>query len=360
MLTAMSVHSVPEWVDFLVRAAQHAPSADNSQPWRLDWDGSRLSVRIDPVRASAGLGLDHPANLMAMGALVENLAQAIAALGLPPDALTPGPGGAREPFATITWNRSVPPPGNESATPLFRRHTNRGPYQTDPLDPALLGRVAAMTEGPLRTLVVSDRTQMKRLAGLLRAASEVRFQTEEIHRWLGTSLRFAPEAVDRGDGLDIATLLLPPGATGLLKLSLDWRRMSLLNRFGAFKLFAFLEAAMLQQSAALLLVAGPARQTGIEVAAGRLLERVWIELNHQGVAVHPYFVLSDQLHRLRTARVADPFVASVNAVAAGTAEFLESAENTVFMLLRTGFPKIEDPVRSRRLPAAATFSASNE
>ena len=262
MLAAMSVLGVPDWVRFLVSAGQQAPSADNSQPWRFVWDGKCLSVHLDPVRGGAGLGLDHPANLMAMGAVIENLAQALEVLGLPAETLQIGRGGAQEPFATIKWDGPVRLPGGEREAGLFHRHTNRGPFRTVPLAPTLAAQLAAMTEGPLRTVVVSDGEQKKRLASLLRDASEVRFQTEEIHRWLGASLRFTPEEVERGDGLDVATLLLPPGAGGLLKLSLDWRRMAVLNRFGAYKLFAFLEAAMLQQSGALLLVRVRRRESG--------------------------------------------------------------------------------------------------
>src|SRR5689334_3439847 len=103
MVAAMSTPAVAEWVRFLVAAGRQAPSADNSQPWRFVWDGERLSLRLDAVRAQQGLGSDHPANLMAIGAVIENLAQAAEAIGLPSEALHLGDGG-REPFATVTWN----------------------------------------------------------------------------------------------------------------------------------------------------------------------------------------------------------------------------------------------------------------
>jgi hypothetical protein len=359
MFVAMSTFGVPEWVRYLVRAGQQAPSADNSQPWRFVWDGKSLSVHLDPVRGGAGLGLDHPANLMAMGAVIENLAQAAEAVGLPAETLRVGHAGAHEPFATITWDGPMHLPSSEREAGLFGRHTNRGAFQKVPLDSTFATRLAAMTEGPLRTVLVSETEQKKRLAALLRGASEVRFQTEEIHRWLGASLRFAPEEVERGDGLDVATLLLPPGAIGLLKLSLDWRRMTVLNRLGAFKLFAFLEAAMLQQSAALLLVAGPSQGDGIEVGAGRLLERLWVTLNEQGLAVHPYYVLADQLFRLKAGLVSGRFVAQVTRIAHRVADFLGSADETIFMLLRVGIPKIANPIRSRRLPERVTFEFSH-
>jgi hypothetical protein len=194
------------------------------------------------------------------------------------------------------------------------------------------------------------------MAKLVRDASAARFQTEEIHRWLGRSLRFTPAEVERGDGLDVATLMLPPGAMALLRFSLDWPRMAAMNRLGAYKLFAGLEAAMLTRSAALVAVVGPAEQCGDILAAGRLMERLWIALNAAGLAVHPYFVLTDQLYRLRSNRVPAELRPAVEAIAGDVAALLGSSESTIWMLLRVGHPKVANPVRSRRLPIEATLT----
>lgn len=346
----MSVRDLPEWVDFLVRAGQRAPSADNSQPWRFVWDGGTLSLHMDEERGKAGLGLDHPANLMAMGAVIENLQQAAVALGMPTEVLSVDGTNAAGCMARITWEDPAPVQLPDPWPDLFRRHTNRGPFASTTLTEEVISQLTLMQEGPVRTLIVTRPELRKRWAGLVRDASKVRFQTEDIHRWLAGSLRFTPAEIDRGDGLDVATLLLPPGAGWLLRLSLDWQRMTTLNRFGAFRLFAFLEAAMLQQCGALVVVAGPVSGSAVEVAAGRLLERVWIALNVQGLAVHPYYVLPDQLFRLRAGRVAPHFTQAVGRITDDVAELLGSPEETALMLLRVGSPKVADPIRSRRLP----------
>lgn len=348
---------VPEWVDFLLRAGRQAPSADNSQPWRFVWDGRVLSLHMEEEQGKTGLGREHPATLMAMGAVIENLSQAAAALGMPGDALQVHAGNAEGSMATIAWDGALRVP--EGASPplaLFRRHTNRGAFSTAPLTHELVARLSSLSEGSLRTLVVNQREMMPRWGTLVREASEVRFQTEEIHRWLAGSLRFTPAEVERGEGMDVASLLLPPGGSSLLKLSLDWRRMRMLNTLGAFKLFAMLEAAMLKKCAALIAVAGPASEVGVEVGAGRLLERLWIALNEEGIAVHPYYVLPDQLYRLRAGRVAPQFQVPVGGIRERVAELLGSREDTVFMLLRVGLPEIADPIRSRRLPLEAKFA----
>lgn len=351
IVKSMSEVSLLQWVRLLVRCGCQAPSADNSQPWRFAWDGRRLTLRLDSERGESGLGADHLATLLAMGAVVENVAQAAAAMGIPGEALklfSPGSNGGS--FLAIEWNGPTNGSVDDSRLPLLRRHTNRGPFETTPLDPALLDRIATMTESNTRTMVINSLDGKRHLAKLLRDASEVRFQTEELHRWLGASLRFTPAEVARGDGLDVATLLLPPGASSLLRFSLDWRRMAMLNRFGAYKLFAALEAAMLSKSAALVAVVGSVRDPADALAAGRLLERAWIVLNDAGLAVHPYYGLSDQLYRLRAGRVDQALHSAVTAVARDVAVLIGSSHETIFMLLRTGRPTVEIPPLSRRLP----------
>lgn len=355
----MSAFTVPEWVNFLVRAAQHAPSADNSQPWRFFWDRQALSVDMDDGRGKSGLGSNHPANLMAMGAVIENLGQAAAALGIPSDTLRINPNPDQGPLVRIAWENFLETPVDSATLSLYQRHTNRGRFKVTSLDPETITDLAAMTQGAARTLILEGSDDRKYLTALVRDASEVRFQTEDLHRWLAQSLRFTPEEIERGEGLDVATLLLPPGGLGLLKMSLDWRRMAAFNRVGAFKLFAALEAAMLRHCGAFVAVLGPPSEPGVEIAAGRLMERLWIDLNSRGLAVHPYYVLPDQLYRLRAGLVGAPFQAQVAAITARTAELLQSKNETMFMLLRVGIPMIADPVRSRRLPRGSLLTLTN-
>src|SRR5512145_26459 len=66
----------------LLDAASRAPSAHNTQPWRLHWRGDRLEVRVPQERAlpavdPAGLDVLH-----GLGALLENLLLTLAQHGL--------------------------------------------------------------------------------------------------------------------------------------------------------------------------------------------------------------------------------------------------------------------------------------
>jgi len=346
------LRGVPAVVRFLAEAGGAAPSADNSQPWRFAWDKT-----LDICYRQAGgkqplLSFDHPATQLALGAVVENLAQATTAIGLPFDGASIV--GADQPLLRLTVATGVAVPPDAHLLPLFGRQTNRFPYASAALPASVLEWAREQAEGSSRCLVWNDRKDIRPLSRLVRLASEARFQTQEIHQWLGQSLRFTSDEVRRGDGLDIATLHLPPGGRQMLRLTRDWKRMQLFNRLGAYKGFARAEAAAVTKAPALLGILAP-DAPGSAMVAGRLLERVWIELNRLGVAVHPYFVITDQLYRLHRGSVPGHLTASVDRIRTSLDAMLGADARQMLMLLRIGWPKVKPP-RAMRLPLGAILA----
>ncbi|XSG84307.1 MAG: nitroreductase family protein [Methylohalobius sp. ZOD2] len=344
----MKTAYVPHWISYLVEAGRLAPSADNSQPWRFVFDGQRLALEFDETRGGE-LGSDHPAVLMAFGTVIENLVQAA----------------QHADMDTHSWEFLIPTNGQrcflkipaptrdleavEIPKTSRKRHTNRGKFARTPLSNEIISEIAQHQEGDIRVLVFSDPTAIRRLARLIRFASELRFQTKEVHRWLAQSLRFTETEIARGDGLDVNTLNLPPGGKALSKFLADWRRMAWLNRFGAYKFLAWVEAAQFTQAGAGVAIVGQDRGNAAWLNAGRLLERLWLSLNAHNLAVHPYFVLADQLHRLETGHPPPSLRLDAERLTQQTREFFDSSDETLFMLLRVG--KAKKPVRrSRRLP----------
>ena len=343
-------HRLPEVVRFLAEAGRAAPSADNSQPWRFRWDRT-FDVYVRRATSEHELlPADHPATQIALGCVIENLAQAAAAIGLPFDAAAVN-ADAEQPWARLVVDPVAAIPADARSLPLFSRHTNRFPFAASRLPPSLLAWASAQREHSAGCLVWQDRLNIRTLARLVRLASEARFQTQEIHEWLAQSLRFTPDEVARGDGLDVATLHLPPGGRRMLRATRDWRRMRLFNRFGAYKGFARAEAAAVGKAPALLAILAP-DAPGSAIAGGRLLERIWIEFNRLGVAVQPYFVITDQLYRLQCGSVPPRLVALVDKMKQGLDAMLGNDERRMIILLRAGRPKVQPP-RALRLPLGA-------
>ena len=352
-----STADVPAWVSSLVSAGSRAPSADNGQPWHFSWDGVALTLALDTPRAQAGLGADHPAVLLAMGACLENLVQAATRAGIPPAGMQFSAADGNQGLLRI----SVPPGSAAPAAVDLRdftaRHTSRVPFDRAPLPAALLQDSRNAREGQAQVAVFAEPEDIARVAGLIGSASESRFQNPEIHQWLVESLRLTEAQAARGDGLDVATLGLPPGGRLLMRLIADWGRMAFLNRFGAYKLLAKVEALSVAQCGAVIAIVSPTWGAQDMLSAGRLLERTWLLLNHQGLAVHPYFVLSDQLYRRDLGRLPAGHVAPVNALAAASRALFQDPGQQPAVLLRVGHTAVQVP-RSRRLPVSQVFTST--
>lgn len=344
----------PAAVRFLAEAGAAAPSADNSQPWRFGWDRTFAVYYRQPEAGEPLFPIEHPATRLALGAVIENLAQAASAIGLPFDPTPIQAGASGQPLLRLAVAADVAVVPDTHALPLFGRQTNRFPFARTELPAALLAWASAQREGAARCLVWQDRKPIRALSRLVRQASEARFQTQEIHEWLGRSLRFTAEEVGRGDGLDVATLHLPPGGRQMLRLTRDWSRMRLFNRLGAYKGFARVEAAAVAKAPALLTIVAPDAASDI-VGAGRLLERIWIELNRMKIAVHPYFVITDQLYRLQRGTVPAGLTPLIERTQAALDAMLGGHDQPMLMLLRVGWPGVNPP-RAKRLPVAALLS----
>ncbi len=343
---------IPTHVNYLLEAARCAPSADNTQPWRLRWAGGTLAVGYDAARAgNATFAPENPATLLAMGALLENLRQAAAAAEIRLESVDH----PVNEYFRLSVSSDSPLPATCADHPLFFRHTSRLPFHADPLPAVLSGWLAEQCEGAARVAVLGRSSEIDRVAKLVGQASAIRFRTREITEWLGRSLRFTPSDVASGDGLDVDTLHLPPGGRALLRLIADWRRMESFNRWGAYRLLAAIEAKAVSNASAIVAVvsAGGHREA---FNAGQLMERIWIELNRQGLSVQPFYVVSDQLFRREEGVLPEGMAHLGDLLADGAEDVFGLSGQKLYMLLRVGFPK-RAPVKSKRLPLSLICEA---
>ena len=346
-------------VEFLVNCARPAPSADNSQPWAFRKNEGGLDIIYDGARvAHKTFAAEDPATLIAIGALLENISQGASAAALDVEiSLWPEGRAEKEVFARVFIGDG----GSETHLakfghhPLFDRHTNRFPFSAKlPPEEELWGMTnQSCNQARIAWLSGPD---IKSMGSLVGQASEVRFQTSEVHEWLARSLRFDVQDDSVNDGLDVSTLALPPGGSALLKFLSPWPRMRALNRIGAYKLMAAIEAAPVKSAPVLAAIISPSDNDAL-LSVGMLMERLWIALNAAGLAVHPYYVISDQLHRLTKGTIPAGLEGQVESVDAKCRELLKLQPGEQLQILfRVGYPTRE-AVRSRRLPAARLIVA---
>jgi len=342
-----------DWRRKLASVAILAPSADNSQPWTFNWDGKELTVAYRQCNQEHSVfSAGSHATLLSAGSAVELIDSALAANSVSADWRWPSNPTIGHPYVSVQFQDS--PAGFEAPEGALQRHTNRFPFRRDPLPSALMGGIQQMHEGGNRVVPVTDKERKTRIISLDRICSEARFCTRELLEWLTDSLRYTPREVEVGDGLDVRTLALPPGGSLFMRFISDWRRMRFLNRLGVYKIIAISEVSLLPAAPALICIAGPSGTRGA-IDAGRLMTRLWMHLNLNGIAVHPYYVVTDQINRLHEGKVAAGFASKIGEVEKQTRELLKlKPAEMLHILLRVGYPKTQ-PLRSRRLPLDALF-----
>ena len=151
------------------------------------------------------------------------------------------------------------------------------------------------------------------------------------------------------------TLDLPPGGKHFLRFISDWNRMKALNKLGIYHLLAKIDSRPLGRAPAIVSFIAPA-DSNSALDTGRLLTRAWIYLNSLGIAVHPYYVVSDQLDRLSKNLVPYRLQGQVEAIRRDCKKLFElNPGETLHMLLRIGYPTRKPP-RSLRLPLERAFT----
>lgn len=339
---------IPEAIHYIAAAGHSAPSADNTQPWCFEWNGQALSLKyFKRSKGDSLLDEKSPATLMALGAAAENMITAADALG--ENVLWSFPFESSGSNVYLqgqfdTHHKNVVAADWEHT--LFRRHTNRLAYKKKRISHETILKLESLSMGSATVKVFYNKDQIKKIAHLVKQASSIRFRLQEVHEWFVESLRFTEEEVEKGDGLDIKTLPLPPGGRALLKFISPWPRMSRLNSLGLYKLFAHLEAQPISSSPAIIAINSPLDREAL-FNSGRLLEKVWCQLTSEGLAAQPYFVLSDQLTRSREKKIPmeiEEFAARLNHEAI---DFFNKKDSTVQILLRIGYPSL-GAVNSRR------------
>ncbi len=346
---------LPNSIKFLFEAGHIAVSADNSQPWRFSFQDNTITISYDIVRVPyMFFSFDHPACLLSFGSVVENMDQAAKSIGVQIEWVL-------HPTHTNNYTYAEGRILNASELTkvnheheLFRRHTNRFPFKKKLLPDDILATLENEEEGSTRILAIREKSSIKKVAKLVKDSSKIRFQTEEVHDWLMTHMHFNPFDVDKGSGLDIKTVNLPPGGGLFMKFIRPWKNMKFLNRLGAYNLMAHQEQVPVANAPALIAIIG---EEGFEngLQAGALMERIWVKLNTLGIAVQPYFVITDQLERRKSGKIPPHLKELADAISKDSKNtFTLKGSEKLLMLLRVGYPK-HDPVRSKRIPLGMVY-----
>jgi hypothetical protein len=191
---------------------------------------------------------------------------------------------------------------------------------------------------------IVDRASIKKFSKLVGITDCIRFGYEPFHREVFRQLRFsATESDATRDGLDIRTLALPPGSALILKWLRPWSRMQWLLRLGLGRLLSVPSTHSVRRSGAIgvLTVSTPTLSNCLD--GGRAFERIWLEVQSNGLQLHPLGslpVFIAHLQCLHGRKLSDAHIHELRGVVDRLQKLSpETVGRTVLMVFRVGESK---------------------
>lgn len=275
----------------LVTAGVWAPSAENRHHIRFADRGDHIALLPDAVLRAESEGR-KPLHWLAIGAVVENMAVAAAALGL---AIRVAWAPASEDGAcahVVLDPNGQPDTALARLNPaLFERCTNRTPFfGGKPLSDEKRAALGSPGIAGCHLVWMRAPAQKKILRGIAWEAESQRFAEPILHHELFSDICF-PGGWTRvaDEGLSLGALGIELPARPFFALMRHWPVARALSRVGLHRAFAWRAAALpLQACPELCVVAMDGDSAEDYFKAGRLMERLWLQATLEGLAVQPF------------------------------------------------------------------------
>jgi nitroreductase len=350
-----------EQVLHLVSSAVLAPSGGNCQPWKFVWLAEgRLRCLHDVDRSASFLDFEHRAAYLALGAAVENVVIAAAAIGLEAE-VAPFPGRDLEHVCDVAFAPRERSGGTDEGLAPFipLRATNRRLGARRPLAQDDLAKLRAALGDPAAELqVLTETGQLDEMGLVLGAGDRFRFFDERLYREMMAEMRWNPRhAAQTRDGVDIATLEFGDVDEAGLRLLSSWPVVRFLRSMGIGGALEDLSRRAVESASAMALVTYGGTSPLDYFLGGRAMQRVWLTATALGLAVQPMSSLPYLFARLERGAGFEP---REREVLRGLREryarlFRVGPQTGELLLFRLA--RVEAPtVRSLRRPAAAVLS----
>jgi hypothetical protein len=283
------IDSRDEQLKFLLRYAILAPSGHNTQPWAFKITDEGIEVVADGSRAMPVVDPGERELLMSVGAAITNLRVAAAHFGFNASVTYQSRPEISLPVALVAFSETSSP--EIGLASLFRaikrRHTNRHPFDGEPLDPQAVTALCDVADLYPETLSLLLPWLQRQAAELVAFADRRQMASEGVRNEVADWIR--PSAPDRLDGICADALGVPAIASG----AAVW----LLRHFDIGAWRAGRDRQLVANAPLLMLVSANDDRTSL-VQAGEVLERLLLTIT--GVGLHYSFMNQPiQVNQLR-------------------------------------------------------------
>jgi hypothetical protein len=320
----------------LVHAALLAANPHDTQPWRFRVESGAVRVYVDDARSLGAMDPIARERHVGLGCALENMAVAAPGLGLAVDvriALDEEPG-----LVAVVGVTGAPRRSSALGRAIARRHTNRGPYGDQRLDPAFARALPALGDDPLVALHLFDApASMVAFADGTRRATRLIVDDDEMLRASDAWFRYGDEEIERlRDGVTLRAQGL-----GALERALGGAMGRLDPKTSGDYWIARTEGVHTAAVGAYAALSTPALESREQaVRVGRLFQRVHLFCASEGVALQPLNQMAERRDREHAAGAPGPMSAALAA--------LVPSGRHAQMLFRLGYAWDDAPPSPRR------------
>lgn len=271
--------------------ARWAPSGDNTQPWRFQILAPDHAVaHCFDTRDHCVYDLDGHPSQIAMGALIETAAIAASAHGLTLHAQRRHDQPVERPVFDLRFTAQNELRPDPLEAEIERRSVQRRPFSTQALREDEKDILSRSLPAGYSLHWLESPAQRRAVAGLLFRSAKLRLTTPEayaVHRdIIDWKKQFSDDKVpDQALGVDAATTRLMQWILG------SWSRVQFFNRFMAGTWMPRIQMDLLPALRCAghyaLLAESPPKTVDDYVAAGRAVQRLWLQLSALKLQMQP-------------------------------------------------------------------------
>jgi len=289
----------------LITQANLAPSGGNCQPWIWIYDISGvLHLFHDQKRSISLLDYKGTGSLIAFGAALENLRLAAAASGIVIQIISQIKSFEQELIASVIFesksNQPVDVPFKELVEGIPLRNTNRKNEDRViiPAEKLEVYESMARESGSIAE-TISSIEDLQTLSEVIGGMDRMRLFHEQGYRDFVSEIRWSEqEAIDTGDGIDMATLELTKTDQLVMGLIRDPGTMEFFRKFDLGHGLAKISDKTLLSASAVMLVLEDEFSPMAYLNSGATLQRIWIKANQDGYSFQPISASLFVFHRV--------------------------------------------------------------
>jgi len=278
----------------LVEAANLAPSGGNVQPWIWLYDKKGLLHLIhDQARSHSLLDFRGTGSLIAFGSALENLRLKAGKMGIEIEEVIQIKEFDEPHIATIRFvsklPHSLPIPHAELVEGLGLRCTNRKNAKRRRLSPEQMQAVFSFIEDSQLSLKhLEEDSDLEQLAKVIGGMDRMRlFHQQGLADFINEVRWSDREARETKDGIDIATLELSGAERAAMGLLKDPRTVKFFRKFVMGYGLTKISRETITTSSAMFLLNAHRFDATSYLSAGKVLQRIWIWANLNGLSFQP-------------------------------------------------------------------------